>query len=106
MEKIEAFVRRLVDEYAPEKVILFGSYADGSATDNSDVDLLVVMPHTGPPARKSAEVRSRLRPGFALDLIVRSSEQLAERIAMSDYFLLDIVEKGDVLYESARAGVD
>jgi predicted nucleotidyltransferase len=101
MEKIEGFVQRLVKAYEPEQVILFGSYATGTATQDSDVDLLVVMPCEPPFARKSAEMRTTLKADFPLDLIVRSPEKLAQRISWNDFFIRDIVEKGNVLYDAA-----
>ena len=103
MGKIEEFVRRIVDEYAPEKVVLFGSYAYGNPTEDSDVDLLVVMPQDCSGVRKSVEIRSRLRPGFPLDLLVRSPEQVAQRVAWNDFFMRDVVEKGKVLYDATDA---
>ena len=42
---IQTFATQISDKFSPEKVVLFGSYARGTASDNSDVDLLVVMPH-------------------------------------------------------------
>ena len=103
MSKVEEFVHRLVDEYEPEKVILFGSYAYGEVTDDSDVDLLVVMPQERSDARKSVEIRSKLRPGFPLDLLVRSAEHVAQRVAWNDFFMRDVVEKGKVLYDAAHS---
>ncbi|NUM52422.1 MAG: nucleotidyltransferase domain-containing protein [Candidatus Hydrogenedentes bacterium] len=106
MSKIEAFVRRLVDEYEPEKVILFGSYAYGDPRDGSDVDLLVVMNTSDPPAMKAVEMLRSLRPRFSIDLIVRTPEQVVQRLAWDDFFLQDIFEKGKVLHESAHVRVD
>lgn len=103
MAKVDDFVHRLVEEYEPEKVILFGSYAYGEATDDSDVDLLVVMPQERSNARKSVEIRFKLRPGFPLDLLVRSAEHVAQRVAWNDFFMRDVVEKGKVLYDAAHS---
>jgi len=106
MDKIQSFVDRLVEAYEPERVLLFGSYAWGNPTDDSDVDIMVVMPCDVQSAYKAAEMRSRLRPGFPLDLIVRTPETIAQRLAWNDYFLLDIFEKGIILYESAHPRVN
>ena len=43
-EKIDKMVRRIVKKFKPEKIILFGSYARGTPTRDSDVDLLIIMP--------------------------------------------------------------
>lgn len=53
---IHAFVKRVAAEFHPNRVILFGSYANGGPTADSDVDLLVVMPHKGPPSVQAAEI--------------------------------------------------
>ena len=103
MDKVEQFVDRLVETYEPEKVILFGSHAYGEPHEWSDIDLLVVMNTPTRPAVKAAEILSALRPNFPIDLIVRTPDTIAQRLAWNDYFLLDIFEKGKVLYESAHA---
>ena len=106
MDKIQSFVDRLVEAYEPERVLLFGSYAWGNPTDDSDVDIMVVMPCDVQSAYKAAEMRSRLRPGFPLDLIVRTPEKVADRIALNDFFMRDIVDKGIVLHDASYARVD
>ena len=100
MEKIEEYGRRIGEQFRPERVILFGSYAYGTPTPDSDVDLLVVMPCTKKPAHHAAEIRLLLRAGFPLDLIVREPELMRQRVLLGDPFLAEIAEKGRVLYES------
>jgi uncharacterized protein len=57
---IETMVRRIVREFRPERVILFGSHARGKAGPDSDVDLLVVMPVRGSKREKQLEIRKAL----------------------------------------------
>jgi predicted nucleotidyltransferase len=110
----EVVPRRTIDEYAqmlaqqlrPERIILFGSHASGAASTDSDVDLLVVISHTGTGVEKAAEIRSRFRTGFPMDLIVRSPQSLRKRLEMGDCFLKEVVERGQVLYEAADKRVD
>lgn len=102
---IDTFVRRLVTEFQPQRVVLFGSYARGTPTKDSDVDLLVVMPHQGPPAMKAAEIRTAIRAGFPLDLIVRSPAAIRARVDMGDYFINDILQQGHSLYEAKHTGM-
>lgn len=94
------FASRIAQEFRPQRIILFGSHAYGTPTEDSDADLLVVMPHAGRTWEMAAEIRGRVRPGFPLDLIVRSPEELRERLAMGDPFLEEIVSRGKVLYEA------
>jgi predicted nucleotidyltransferase len=56
-KQIKDFGRRLVKEFKPRKVVLFGSYAYGKPSPDSDVDILVVMPLNGSPVDKSVEMR-------------------------------------------------
>lgn len=100
MRDIERFSERVGREFGAQKVILFGSYANGEPTEDSDVDILVIAPHRGHSVDTSVAIRMRLRPQFPLDLIVRTQEKVAQRIAAGDDFLGDILKYGKVLYEA------
>jgi predicted nucleotidyltransferase len=96
----------LVREFAPLKIILFGSYAYGMPTEDSDVDLLVVMDIPEEQARRQAvTMRQRIPRRFRMDLLVRSPQEIAYRVAHNDWFLREILERGQVLYETADAGM-
>ncbi len=103
MRQIEAVSHRIAQAFRPEKIILFGSYAYGEPTEDSDVDLLVIMPFEGHSARKALEIRQHLHQDFALDLVVRTPEVLAQRLAWNDWFLWEIMQKGKVLYEPVNS---
>ena len=100
MDRIEEFGRRIGREFGAERVIVFGSYARGAVTDDSDVDLLVIIPFEGRSVDKSVEIRMKLRPQFPVDLLVRTPEKVRERIEMGDGFMREILEEGKVLYEA------
>jgi predicted nucleotidyltransferase len=104
--KIRKFARQIGREYQPDRVVLFGSYARGDATNDSDVDVLVIMPYTGKSLEKSVEIRLRLDPDFPLDLLVRTPQEVFRRIEMGDSFMREIVTQGTVLYESHNSGMD
>ena len=106
IHQIEQFGQRIGREFAVQQVVLFGSYACGKATQDSDVDLLVVMDHKSKGWQMAGEIRWRLRPEFSLDLLVRTPEQLRKRLLMGDCFFRTITEKGKVLYETNDARVD
>ena len=102
-QAIQATCDDIVREFAPLQVILFGSYAYGTPTESSDVDLLVVMPVTKSERSKQAiEISQRIRPHFNVDLLVRSPEDIAYRLSQNDWFLREITEKGEILYESTN----
>jgi uncharacterized protein len=103
IEKIRHLSDRIAQEFQPERIILFGSYAYGGPTVDSDVDILVVMPFKGKPVRKALEIISRVDPRFPVDLLVRTPEQVRKRIADNDFFMREIFERGQVLYEADHA---
>ena len=100
MRKITEFSRRIAAEYHPQRIVLFGSYADGKPTPDSDVDLLIVMPFEGRSVNRSVDIRLKLRPSFPVDLIVRTPENVQQRLDMGDSFMRDILRSGKVLYEA------
>lgn len=102
IDQIEDLARRIGREFHPERVFLFGSYARGTATVDSDVDLLVVLPFKGKSVDKSVEIRLKVRSPFPLDLIVRTPEKVRERLAMDDDFIREILDEGKLLYEARQ----
>ena len=98
---IQATCDDIVREFDPLQVILFGSYAYGTPKEYSDVDLLVVMHVEKMEARRQeSEIRERIPERFKMDLRVRSPEEIAFRVSHNDWFLREVTEKGEVLYES------
>jgi predicted nucleotidyltransferase len=103
MQHIEELGRQIGEAFCPDRVILFGSYARGCANEDSDVDLLVILPCKEHAARKAAEIRIRVRPPFPVDILVRSPKTVKQRIALGDSFLRSILDEGQVLYEAHHA---
>ena len=102
-EDIQATCDDIVREFSPLQVILFGSYAYGTPTEDSDVDLLVVMDIPESETRRQAiEIRQRIPRRFSMDLLVRSPEEIAYRVFYNDWFLREITERGEVLYGSIQ----
>ncbi|HEV2095326.1 MAG TPA: nucleotidyltransferase domain-containing protein [Chthoniobacterales bacterium] len=96
---IQGLVDRIVRLFQPEKIILFGSHSRGEAGPDSDVDLLVVMPHEGHAARKAAEITELVHPRrFSIDLIVRDPATLRKRAQMNDWFVREVMREGRVMY--------
>lgn len=103
---IQKLCKQIVDAFRPQKVILFGSYAYGTPTFDSDIDLLVVMPYEENELDKMAEVRRSLSSEMPLDVLVKTPKQIEERIKMEDFFVRDIIENGKVLYDNGNLGLD
>jgi predicted nucleotidyltransferase len=102
MRDIRRFARAIAREFKPRRIILFGSYAYGKPTEDSDVDLMVVMPHQGDYVRKAIDIRLRLDAPFPLDLLVRSAKEIRQRYRLEDWFIREIVDNGKILYEAAH----
>ena len=76
MEEIQSFAARIAGKFRPEKVVLFGSYAEGTATPDSDVDVLVVMYTDKKPFWQSVEILQAVERDFPVDLIVKTPQDV------------------------------
>lgn len=102
---IQSFVDEVVRRFRPAMVILFGSYAHGEPTEESDVDLMVVMRHRGPSARAATRIRLACPRAFPMDLLVRTPAEVRRRLSRGDAFLQEVTTKGIVLHESGDSRV-
>jgi len=97
---IRNLARQIAEEFKPQKIILFGSYARGKPGSESDVDMLVIMNTRLSETRQAIQICQRIQYMFGLDLIVYTPKHLSQRIKMGDWFLRDVLKEGKVLYES------
>jgi predicted nucleotidyltransferase len=100
--EIKKFARHIAEMFKPEKIILFGSFANGKQNGNSDVDILVVKPFKGKSVRKACEILEKVPTTLRVDLLVRSPQELRKRLKLNDYFLADIMNNGKTLHEASR----
>ncbi|MFH1564201.1 MAG: nucleotidyltransferase domain-containing protein [Nitrospirota bacterium] len=98
-EEVKKIVERLKSNYAPEKVILFGSLADGRARSESDIDLIIIKQTKEKPWERTARVDAFISHNMPVDLLVYTPEEIEERLMMNDFFVKEVLEKGRVLYE-------
>lgn len=105
MRAIRAVVKQIAERFQPEKIILFGSYAYGRPKPESDVDLLVILDTRLRNREQAAQIARAIDYHFGLDLLVRSPQQLAERLVLGDFFLQEVIEKGKVLYARSDTGM-
>ncbi len=96
---IEEISRRIAEEYQPEKIILFGSFAWGKPTEDSDADFLIVKKKKGDFLQEQQEVRKIIDGEVAADILVCTPEEVARRLEQGDFFFQDIINKGKLLYE-------
>lgn len=100
---IRQFAREIAERFKPYKIILFGSHAYGKPHSRSDVDVLVVMPCQN-ELDQAFKIQLAVSCPFRLDLIVRKPTNLARLLKQGEYFHIDIVTKGTVLFEKGSAG--
>ena len=98
-EQIQEMVRRIVKEFDPDTIILFGSQARGQAGPDSDVDLLVVMPVEGSKRAKQLEIRNALHDVHVpKDIIVSRPEEFQWRKDIVGTIEYPAVREGKTLY--------
>ena len=101
-EDIKALSKEIARQFKPEKVILFGSHAHGNPRDDSDVDLLVILPFMGSSFRKALDILNKVNPQFDVDLIVRHPDDAKKRYRQGDPLIREAMNHGEVLYERRR----
>jgi uncharacterized protein len=98
--------RRLVAEFDPDQIFLFGSHAWGMPGQDRDVDLLVIVPETDerPTARAVRAHRCLRGIPLPMDLLVRSRDEMARFARVSASLEAEILDRGKVLYGRSEAG--
>ena len=99
LKQIGDIQRRIVSAFHPRRIILFGSYARGDATVDSDVDILVILPFQGKNFDMSLEILNRVDARIPLDLLARRPDDVKRRYAEGDTLIRDALDNGRVLYE-------
>lgn len=100
-QSIRRMVERLREDYAPQKVILFGSRARGTARPDSDIDLLVIKETSERFIDRWVRVRQVLSDPerrIPLETMVLTPQEVAQRLAVGDQFIETILREGTVLY--------
>jgi uncharacterized protein len=103
---IHEVVQRLVNEFNPEQVILFGSYAWGTPSEDSDLDLLVIVPQSDArPSRRAMRAHRCLRGLLApMDVLVKTREEMDRFGRVPASLEAEILERGKVLYGRGEEG--
>jgi predicted nucleotidyltransferase len=106
-ETLPGAIERIVSKLNPEKIILFGSYAYGDPTPDSDVDLLVIMNTKAKEIDRYVAVSNLLYPRqFPVDILVKTPKEVEESSRKKgNFFMREILAKGKVIYERAQRTV-
>ncbi len=104
-ETIQAITQLIVDRFQPEQVILFGSVARGEEDENSDLDLMVVLPHNDDEGRDGYAIRLATAENFVLpvDILIRSANVLARYRQDPNSMLGRMLKDSEVLYDRQAA---
>jgi predicted nucleotidyltransferase len=99
-ELLEEITRRLVAELRPEKIILFGSHAWGIPDEDSDLDLLVIVPHSElPPAQRARRAYRCLRGlNVPKDILVKTRSEVERFRSVHASLESEILERGKVIW--------
>ena len=98
-KKLKIICKKIVKEYSPEKIILFGSWAWSKPGPDSDVDLFIIKRSRKRRIHRQQELRMKLFPaGLPLDLLIYTPKEVEKRLEIGDFFIEDIISKGKVLY--------
>ncbi len=97
---ISEITKKIVENFNPEKIILFGSQVWGKPKEWSDIDILIIMDFNESFAKISAKISMIAKPKYIpMDILVRTPEEIEKRIEIGDYFIKNILKEGKVLYE-------
>lgn len=100
-EVIEKMTQRIVEQFHPRRIILFGSRARTDAHDQSDFDLLIVAPSDEPRWRRTAPVyRALAGIGVPKDIVWWTPEEIVEWQGVKSHFINTVLREGRMLYES------
>jgi predicted nucleotidyltransferase len=98
-KEIRQMVRRIVGQFHPDKIILFGSHARGEEGPNSDIDLLIIMPLSGSKREKQVEIRLALQAiRVPKDIVVTTPEEFQWRQEVPGTIERPAAREGRVLY--------
>ena len=98
---LREIAQKVVHAFRPKNIILFGSYAYGKPTSDSDLDLLIVMESRDRPAERIRKVSDLFDPRpLPMDFIVLTPGEMRHRLSGFDPFLEEVLEKGQILYGS------
>lgn len=99
-ETIDGVAKAIVENFHPEKIILFGSYASGTPTPDSDLDFLVVMESEEPKRQRSHQLQLMFQPyPCAMDILVYTPQEVSKWNGVINHIVTIALKTGRVLYD-------
>lgn len=98
--KINEIVSKIALHFDPDKIILFGSYASGNATNDSDLDLLIIQETELPRHKRSFNIQKSLKGSMIpMDILVYTSKEFEDERNQKNSFLHSLIQNSEILYE-------
>lgn len=98
-KKIKEIVNKIKSQFRPQKIILFGSYAWGKPSEDSDIDLFLIMESSLRRDERACQIQKIFADRtFPLDIIVYTPKEVEESLKRGNPFIKEILSKGGVLY--------
>jgi len=104
-KELHKILATLIEEYKPEKIVLFGSLATGRVREWSDIDLLIIKETSTRRLYRRAEALKGIERNVPIDVIILTTGEVRLLRNESSFFIKDIFEKGSVLYEKEESVV-
>lgn len=98
LDKLEDIIRRIIDAYEPQKVILFGSCARGDFVESSDIDLIVIT-ETDKPFIKRLKDSAYIIPDAGVDILIYTPDEIRDFLEKGSAFVENALREGKILYE-------
>lgn len=103
-EKVQEVIQRIVEGYDPEKIIIFGSYARGDWTEDSDLDVLVVKETEERPFDRIGSVSGACWPRkLAMDIVVKTPQEIESELREKQLFTREIMSEGVLVHDRVPA---
>jgi len=100
-KELDKLSKQIIEKYQPEKIILFGSLAEGNLRKGSDIDLLVIKKSDKDYWERAEEIAGIIDIDVPCDVLNITPKELKYRLSVNDFFIGDIINKGKVIYEKA-----
>ena len=98
-EKIQKIIEQIKIQFHPQKIIIFGSYAWGTPTEDSDLDLFLIMESNLRRDQRSRQVQKIFSDRtFPLDILIYTQYEVEQSLKRGDFFIKEILSEGKVFH--------
>lgn len=102
-KELERIERIIIKDYDPLKIIIFGSLVEGIINEGSDIDILIIKDTPKRPIDRCIELANLTRPNVGVDFFVYTPQEIKYFLKEKYSFLVDVLNKGKILYEKRNA---